>query len=426
MSSSQRAPSALAAGDHRRIGRDLDLFHIDPEIGPGLPLWLPAGVAVRDALEALAREVEFRAGYRRVITPHITRERLYHRSGHLPLYGEHMFPPMIPPRSGGDAYVLRPMNCPHHHRVFAARPRSFRDLPLRLAEHGQVYRYEDSGALSGLMRARGMCINDAHIYCAPEQIQGELEAALRMHQAVYELLGLSGWRARLSMWDPDDPRRAGKYVDDPDAWAESQARLAAAAAAVGLDVVEAPGEAAFYGPKIDFQLVNALGREETASTCQLDFAVPARMGLSYITSGGGRATPWVIHRAPLGTHERFVAFLAEHYGGAFPTWMAPVQALVLCVADRQRPYGQAVVDRLRAAGVRAELGAPGARLGGAIREAAAARVPNLLIVGAREAAAGAVCLRRRGGARQEVLSLEAAEGFLLGLIKGRHLDAPAG
>jgi threonyl-tRNA synthetase len=326
---------------------------------------------------------------------------------------------------GDQAVCLKPMNCPHHHRIFAARPRSYRDLPLRLAEHGQVYRYEDSGALSGLLRVRGMCMNDAHIYCAPDQVRGELAAVIAMHQRAYEILGLSGFRLRFSTWDPHDPKGREKYVHDPAAWASSQAAVREVLDASGLPYDEGPGEAAFYGPKIDFQLRSVTGREETASTVQLDFAVPARMGLRYVDADGARRTPYVIHRAPLGTHERFVAFLVEHCGGAFPTWLAPVQVRVLCVSDRFRPYAEGVVDALRSEFVRAELDRSGQRVGRMIREAQVRKIPNVLVIGEREQADGSVTLRRRGERRQRAMPAAELQRRVLAAIRARD-DAPLG
>ncbi|MBZ0251932.1 MAG: threonine--tRNA ligase, partial [Candidatus Methylomirabilis sp.] len=316
--------------DHKKLGPLLDLYHIDQEaIGKGLILWMPNGTAIREELEKLAKEEEFRAGYRRVATPHITREQLYYSSGHLPYYAEVMFPPMtVHEQAEGEegardgvkeTYYLKPMNCPHHHRIFAARKRSYRDLPLRLTEYGQVYRFEGHGMLSGLLRVRGMCMNDAHLYCTEDQIQAELLGVMRLTERYFKLLGIEDFHLRLSLRDPEDPKGKQKYVDNPDAWEVTEAQVRRALEESGLPFVEAKGEAAFYGPKIDIQLRTVTGREETFATNQLDFAVPRadRMNLTYVGPDGREHHPYVIHRAPLGTHERFIAYLIEHFGGAF-------------------------------------------------------------------------------------------------------------
>jgi threonyl-tRNA synthetase len=397
--------------DHKKLGRELDLFEIDTEyVGPGLPLWLPKGTVIRDELEKLAKELEFEAGYERVATPVIAKTDLYYRSGHLPYYQEHMYPFMdlVERDEEGneqvrDQYVLRPMNCPHHHRVFAARPRSYRDLPLRLAEYGNVFRYEDHGALSGLLRVRGMTMNDAHIYCTEDQIKSEFIAVIEMHQRVYEVLGLNEFYMRFSTWDPDSDKGKEKYVDDPEAWEKTQRIVRDAMDETGVPYVEGKGEAAFYGPKIDVQFRTVTGREETASTNQLDFAQPERMGLVYQGADNQEHRPYVIHRAPLGTHERFTAFLIEHYGGAFPTWLAPVQVRVLTVSDRFEEYARGVVAALRRDGVRAEIDTRHDTLGKAIRMAATEKVPNTLVIGEREVEEQTVTLRRLGSREQETM-----------------------
>ena len=394
--------------DHRKLGRELDIFVIDDVVGPGLPLWLPNGTVLREELEKLAKEIEFKRGYQRVATPHIAREELYHRSGHLPYYREHMFPSMKLDDDnvgGGRDYVLRPMNCPHHHLVFAARPRSYRELPLRLAEYGTDYRNEDSGALSGLLRVRGMTMNDAHIYCTAEQIKDEFIDVLRMHMELYEILDLDDYYMRFSTWDPDSPKGREKYVDNPDAWARTQDVVREALEELEIDYAEGKGAAAFYGPKVDVQFRSVTGREETASTNQLDFAQPERLGLTYQGPDNRPHRPYVIHRAPLGTHERFVAFLLERYGGAFPSWLAPVQVEVLTVSDRFREHAARIVGVLRSEdGARAELHAGDEPLGKAIRAAGARKVPNVLVIGEREVAQDTVTLRRHGSRDQEQMS----------------------
>jgi threonyl-tRNA synthetase len=412
--------------DHKKLGRELDLFVIDELVGPGLPLWLPNGTVLRDELEKLAKELEFEAGYQRVATPHIAKTDLYYLSGHLPYYAPHMYPFMELRENAEDGeeevleeYVLRPMNCPHHHRIYASRPRSYRDLPLRLAEYGTVYRYEDHGALSGLLRVRGMTMNDAHVYCTEEQITDEFVAVIEMHRRVYEILGLHDFYMRFSTWDPTTAKGQAKYVDDPEAWEKTQNLVRRAMEQTGVRTVEGKGEAAFYGPKIDVQFRTVTGREETASTNQLDFAQPARMGLTYAGADNSEHRPYVIHRAPLGTHERFVAFLIEHYGGAFPTWLAPIQARIIPVSDRFNENAVAVERQLRAVGIRADREHGDQTLGKAVRAAIAQKIPNVLVIGEREAEAGTVTLRRYGVREQETLGVEALTAKLQRAIAAR-------
>jgi threonyl-tRNA synthetase len=417
------AYEAAQARDHKRLGPQLDIYHVDNLVGRGLPLWLPNGTIVRDELEKLARELEFKAGYQRVATPHLAKADLYHTSGHLPYYAEDMFPAMAvhDPDSEeiDEAYVLRPMNCPHHHRVFASRPRSYRDLPLRLAEYGHCYRWESSGAVSGLLRVRGFCMNDAHIYCMPAQIRDEVKQVMSLYQEAYRVLGLDDYTLRFSRWDPE---RTEKYVDNPAAWAYCEAVLADVLTELGLEYTDGPDEAAFYGPKIDIQFKTVTGREETVSTVQLDFAQPARMGLKYVASDGHEHVPYCIHRAPLSTHERMVAFLLEHYGGAFPTWLAPVQVRVITVSDQFEDYGREIVERLRHRFVRAEMPPHSDTVPKKIREAVTEKVPNLLIVGEREQADRTVTLRRYGIAEQTTLPLAEFEAVIAEAIAERHRE----
>ena len=415
--------SSLDAGDHRRLGRELGLFALDAEVGKGLPLWLPHGTVVREELEKLAKELEFKAGFQRVATPHLARTELYRRSGHLPYYERDMYPLLEVIEDGDngalkDEYALRPMNCPHHHRVFAAEPRSYRDLPLRLAEYGQVYRWERSGALAGLARVRGMCMNDGHIYCAAEQVAGELNAVLDMYGDVYRLLGIDDARFRLSLRDANDAR--GKYVDDEGSWQWAECVLRDILVARGVDYEPGVGHAAFYGPKIDIQVRTLGGTEETLSTVQLDFVQPARLGLRYTASSGQPAVPFCVHRAPLSTHERFVAFLVERFGGALPTWLAPVQVRVLAVSDAQRDYAVELVRRLRGRFVRAETAAAGETLARNVRDASARKIPNIVVVGRREQADGTVTLRTLGSEKQRTLRIDAFERQLLQTIEERR------
>ena len=413
--------------DHKRLGRELELYLLDDDVGRGLPLWLPNGTVVRDELEKLAVELEFKAGYQRVATPHIAKTNLYARTGHLAHYRESMYPPLevMEETPGGEAvresYTLRPMNCPHHHRIYAARPRSYRELPLRLAEYGQCYRWEASGAVSGLARVRGMCMNDAHIYCTEAQVRSVFREVIAQYDEAYRILGLTDYRFRLSRWDPDDPKGREKYVDAPEEWQRTEAIIAALLAELGLDYEDAPGEAAFYGPKIDVQFRTVTGREETLSTVQLDFAVPPRLGLAYVGADGAEHTPYCIHRAPFSTHERFVAILVEHFGGAFPTWLAPVQVQVITVSEKFTGYAEGLVSRLRENFVRAELASEADTVSKKIREGVTRKIPNLLVVGEREMAENTVTVRRYGIKQQKTLPFERFEAALRDAVAARAL-----
>lgn len=415
---------SLGSNDHRSIGRRLKLFALDEQVGKGLPLWLPNGTIVRDELEKLARELEFQAGFERVATPQIARSDLYRTSGHLPFFADGMYPLMDVAEESEDegaslkdSYALRPMNCPHHHRVFAAEPRSYRDLPLRLAEYGQVYRWERSGALSGLSRVRGMCMNDGHIYCEREQVRSEIAAVLAMYKEVYRLLGISSYRFRLSRHDPSDPR--GKYANDPEAWAWAEALLADLLREQGFQYEDGVGHAAFYGPKIDIQVSTAAGGEETLSTVQLDFVQPGRMGLSYVGGDGQSKVPLCIHRAPFSTHERIVAYLCELYQGAFPTWLAPVQLLVIPVSKKYASYAEEIVARFREKFIRAQLARSSETVSRNVLEATQQRVPNCVVVGAREQAARSVTLRTFGVKEQVEMQVDALEESVLHAIRVR-------
>jgi threonyl-tRNA synthetase len=415
--------AAAGLREHKKLGRELELFAFDDDIGPGLPLWLPNGTAIRDELERLMRELEFDAGFERVATPHVARQELYYKTGHLPYYADGMFPFMQHPGDPEAAvFALRPMNCPHHHKVFAAKRRSHRELPFRISEYGHVYRYEDSGAVSGLLRTRCMCMNDAHIYCTPEQVVPELLAVLDMHRHVYAVLGLSEFRIRLSTRG-DGSAHANKFVDDPEGWVRSEAILRDVLVRSELPFFEGPGEAAFYGPKIDFQFRMVTGREETASTLQLDFAMAERLDLSYVGPDGQLRRPLILHRAPLGTHERFVALLIERFGGAFPTWLAPIQARVLPVGEAYDDYAKQVQRALRAIRVRADIDPSGPTLAKRIREAAVKKIPNVLVVGEREMASQSVAVRRRGSEKQQVMPLVELQQRLRDAVDSRSLEA---
>jgi threonyl-tRNA synthetase len=392
--------------DHRKIGAEMGLYAIDTEyVGPGLPLWLPKGAAIAEELEKLARETEFAAGYVRVKTPHIARERIYKTSGHIPLYLESMFPPLELKESGAapdapaERYYLKAMNCPHHHRIFAAEPRSYRDLPLRLAEYGTCYRYEQSGELFGLMRVRSLSMNDAHIYCTPEQFAQEFNGVNEMYLKYFKIFGIDKYVMRFSTHDP--ARLTGdkaKFVNEPELWKQTEEMVRNTLKNSGINYVEVPNEAAFYGPKIDVQVWSVIGREFTLATNQVDFAVPKRFGLVYRDRDNTEKTPLCIHRAPLGTHERFIGFLIEHYAGNFPLWLAPEQVRVLTIGEEEPlvNYAKSIVQDLRVEMVRAEGDYGSDKINGKIQRAEQAKVHTMLVVGPRDLQAGAVSVRVHG------------------------------
>jgi threonyl-tRNA synthetase len=411
--------------DHRKIGAEMGLFALDAEyVGPGMPLWLPKGTVMVEELEKLAKETEFAAGYVRVKTPHLAKEKMYQTSGHLPYYAESMFPPMelkekgAAPGAEAERYFLKAMNCPHHHRIFAAEPRSYRDLPLRLAEYGCCYRYEQSGELFGLMRVRSLNMNDSHIYCTPEQFAQEFQAVNDMYLKYFKIFGIEKYEMRFSTHDP--ARLGEKYVGEPELWLKTEDMVRQVLKTSGINYVEVPNEAAFYGPKIDVQVWSVIGREFTLATNQVDFAVPKRFGLVYKDRDNVEKTPLCIHRAPLGTHERFIGFLIEHYAGNFPLWLAPEQVRVLPVTEAQIEYAKGIVGELRANQVRAELEFSNDKLQGRILRAEEARVHTMLVVGPKEQDALAVAVRVHGKGHQGIKPrLEAVAGILLA-IKERH------
>lgn len=410
--------------DHRRIGKEMQLFTFDSEqVGPGLPLWMPKGTVLVEELEKLAKETEFEAGYDRVRTPHLAKESLYLTSGHLPYYEESMFPAMeFEEETGGEKvrYFLKAMNCPHHHKIYAAAPRSYRDLPLRFAEYGTCYRYEQSGELMGLMRVRSMQMNDAHIYCTAEQFEAEFNAVNEMYLKYFKLFGFEKYLMRFSTHDPD--KLGKKFVDNPELWLKTENMVRDVLQASGINYVEVPNEAAFYGPKIDVQVWSAIGREFTIATNQVDFAVPARFDLEYTTSENTKETPLCIHRAPLGTHERFIGFLIEHFAGDFPTWLAPEQVRVLPISDKIADYAQSILADLKAAGVRATADLHAEKLGAKIRKAELEKVPNVLVVGANEAEEGNVSVRSRFDGDRGSMSRDAFLTDLLETIQARKLQ----
>jgi len=384
--------------DHRKLGRELELFTFSPDVGAGLPLWMPNGMVIRQELEFLALQEERRDGYRRVATPHITKESLFYRSRHLPYYNDGMYSPLD---IDGENYYLRPMNCPFHHLVYGATRHSYRELPLRLAEYGQDYRYEASGGLSGLMRVRGFCMNDAHIYCRYDQAKDEFIRVMHLHARYYDLMNIKEYYMRLSL---PDMGKLDKYVDAPEKWIAALEIIKQAMQESGYKYIEGQGEAAFYGPKIDFMIRSAIGTEYTISTNQLDFLATETFDLKYIGEDGAEHPLYVIHRAPLGTHERFTAFLIEHYAGAFPVWLAPIQARVIPISEKVSDYAQKVVDALFAApvvngtgGLRVDIDTSAERMQKKIRDAQLKKIPYMLVVGEREAAEGKVAVRLRSG-----------------------------
>ncbi|HLI11731.1 MAG TPA: threonine--tRNA ligase [Alphaproteobacteria bacterium] len=394
--------------DHRKIGHELELFAFSADVGAGLPLWLPKGMVMRQELEFLALQEERRDGYVRVATPQITKEALYYRSRHLPYYKDDMYPPID---IEGENYYLRPMNCPHHHQVYLAGKHSYRELPLRIAEYGQVYRYEPSGGLSGLMRVRGFAQNDAHIYCRYDQAKDEFLKVMHLHARYYDLMGIKEYHMRLSL---PDLNKLDKYVNEPERWLAALEIIRAAMKESGYPFKEAEGEAAFYGPKVDFMIKSAIGTEYAISTNQLDFLATETFDLKYVGEDGQEHPVYVIHRAPLGSHERFVAFLIEHYAGAFPTWLAPVQVRIVPITDRQNDYAVSLRDRLFAApvtngtgGLRVDVDFSNERMQKKIRTAQTQKIPYMLVVGDREAESGTVAVRLRSGKDLGAMPLDA-------------------
>ncbi|MER7988208.1 threonine--tRNA ligase [Streptomyces noursei] len=396
--------------DHRRLGRALDLFDTDPLMGAGLPYWLPDGAAVRHALEEYVHEVERRAGYRHVYSPVLGKRELYEISGHQDHYSEDMFPPM---EVGGEQLVLRPSLCPHHALIYRSRPHSYRELPLRIAELGGMYRSERSGVLGGLTRVRAIQLNDAHIFCALDQVADEARAALELIRRAYADLGIRAARYRLSL-----PGEGGKYVADPAMWRRAAALLTEALDGSGVPYEAAGGEAAFYGPKIDVQIVDRAGRESTLSTVQVDLHQPRRFDLSYVGPDGGRHRPVMVHRAVIGSVERAVAHLIEEHGGAFPAWLAPVQVAVLPLSAAELPHAEALVRRCVDRGLRAALADPAqGTLGARVR--AARHAPYQAVIGPREAGADLVALRLRDGRRPAPLPAAEALARIAAVVAGR-------
>ena len=387
--------------DHRKLGRDLEIFIFDEDVGPGLPLWLPNGGIVIEELEGLAKEMEEKRGYDRVRTPHLAKDALFERTGHLSHYAESMYPPM---EMEGVRYYMKPMNCPFHHKIFDSKPRSYRDLPLRLGEYGTCYRFEKSGELFGLMRVRSMQMNDAHIYCSEEQFEEEFMGVVDLYLEYFRIFGVEKYVMRLSTH-----HKAGlgkKYIDNEPMWLKTEEMVRNAMRNGNVPFVEVPDEAAFYGPKIDVQIWSAIGREFSLATNQVDFAVPARCDLSFVNRAGDAEIPICLHRAPLGTHERMIGFLLEHYGGKFPVWLSPEHARVIPINDSHNDYAQKIAERLRDAKIRAQADLGPDRMNAKIRQAQLMQVPYMLVVGDREIENSTVSVRKRDGARQNGLPVE--------------------
>jgi len=387
--------------DHRKIGKQMKIFTFDDEVGPGLPLWLPNGSVIIEQIEQLAKETEEDAGYDRVKTPHITKGSLYEKSGHLSHYKESMFPAMD---IDGNEYYLKPMNCPHHHKIFASSPRTYKELPLRLAEYGTCYRYEKSGQLFGLMRVRSMQMNDAHIYCTEEQFKQEFLEVCKMYLKYFEIFGIEKYEMRLSLHDPD--KLGEKYVNEPELWVKTENLVRESLQDGKLNYVEIPGEAAFYGPKIDVQVWSAIGREFTLATNQVDFAVPAKFNLTYIDNKNEDKTPLCIHRAPLGTHERFIGFLIEHFAGNFPLWLAPVQTAIIPISDKFNDYAQSIYDRLRKQKVRVNIDLRNEKMGAKIRNAEINKTPIMIIIGEKEVESETLSIRRKFSGNQGIFKID--------------------
>lgn len=413
--------------DHKKLGKELDLFHFEPIVGKGLPLWLPNGTIIRDEIEKYAKEVEFRNGYKRVTTPHITQADLFKRSQHLPAYEDSMFPPIVCKHEDTgfeEKYYLKPMNCPFHHLIFDSRLRSYRDLPLRLAEYGTVYRYEQSGELTGLLRVRCMTMNDAHVYVSLDQVEQEIKNIVKMYNEFYDTFRLKDYTFRLSIRGEENK---DKFKGDDATWTKAEKILEKVLIELNVPYCQGIGEAAFYGPKIDIQFKNLMGREETVSTIQVDFLSSVNFNLKYVDADGTDKTPVIIHRAPLSTHERFVSFLVEYFGGAFPTWCAPVQVALIPVNETCISYCQAIAADLNANYVRVEVDDSTASFSKKIRTNTVRKIPIVLVVGNKEADEQTVTIRRYGFSDQETMPLTEFKRVLDDEIRQRkNLREPMG
>ena len=387
--------------DHRKLGKELGIYTMDDDVGPGLIMWMPNGTIIIEELEKLAKETESAAGYKRVVTPHIAKESMYITSGHLPYYAESMYPPM---ELEGEKYYLKSMNCPHHHKIYAAEPKSYRDLPYRVAEYGTVYRYEQSGELFGLMRVRCLHMNDAHIYCTKEQFNDEFRAVNDMYLKYFKIFGIDKYVMRLSLHSKE--KLGVKYVNEPELWVETEEMVRNVLKESNIPFVEVQDEAAFYGPKIDVQIYSVIGREFTLATNQVDFSQGRSFKLKYTKQDNTEDTPLIIHRAPLGTHERFIGFLLEQYAGKLPLWLAPVQVKVLPISDKFLPYAQSISQKLKNADIRAEVDDRNEKIGKKIRDSELMKTPYMLVVGEKEMSDNTVAIRRQGKGDAGVKEIE--------------------
>lgn len=403
--------------DHRKIGKELSLFTFDDMVGQGLPLWLPNGGIMIEEMERLAKEDEDADGYHRVVTPHIAKEELYITSGHLPYYADSMYPPM---EMDGTKYYLRAMNCPHHHKVFDAEQKSYKDLPYRIAEYGTCYRYEDSGALFGIMRSRVLHMNDAHIYCTKEQFYEEFSKVNRLYQKNFELFGVTDYKMRLSLHEPS--KLGQKYVNNPELWLETEDMVRKVLIDLGVKFEEVADEAAFYGPKIDVEMKSAIGRWFTMATNQVDFSSAEKFNLNFKNSNNEEERPLIIHRAPLGTHERYIGFLIEHFAGNFPTWLAPQQVAILPISDKFLPYALEVNAAMRAAGIRSKADDRNEKIGKKIRDAEMMKIPYMMIIGEKEMTDNKVSVRIHGQGDKGMLPLDEVVNKLKQEIKSRSLE----
>jgi threonyl-tRNA synthetase len=401
--------------DHRKLGKELGIFTMDDDVGPGLPLWLPNGTVIIEELEKLAKETETAAGYKRVVTPHIAKESMYLTSGHLPYYADSMFPPM---EMDGEKYYLKAMNCPHHHKIFDADQKSYKDLPYRIAEYGTCYRYEQSGELFGLMRVRCLHMNDAHIYCNREQFAQEFKAVNEMYIKYFKIFGVDKYVMRLSLHDPN--KLGQKYVNEPELWKETEEMVRKVLIDTNTPFIEVQDEAAFYGPKIDVQIWSAIGKEFTLATNQVDFNSGLKFKLSFTNQNNQPEVPLIIHRAPLGTHERFIGFLLEHYAGKFPTWLAPLQVKILPISDKFMDYANTILQKLKNADIRAEIDDRNEKIGKKIRDTELARVPYMLVIGEKEMNEGKASVRRQGKGDAGAKDMEAFLQEILAEIKERR------
>jgi threonyl-tRNA synthetase len=403
--------------DHRKLGKELGIFTMDDDVGQGLIMWMPNGTVIIEELEKLAKETEQAAGYKRVVTPHIAKESMYLTSGHLPYYADSMYPPM---EMDGEKYYLRSMNCPHHHKIYAAEPKSYRDLPYRVAEYGTVYRYEQSGELFGLMRVRCLHMNDAHIYCTKEQFNDEFRAVNDLYLKYFKIFGVDKYVMRLSLHSPE--KLGIKYVNEPELWKQTEEMVRNLLIESNIPYVEVQDEAAFYGPKIDVQIYSVIGREFTLATNQVDFSQGRSFKLQYTTQDNKTETPLIIHRAPLGTHERFIGFLLEHYAGKLPLWLAPVQVKLLPISDKFIGYSQSVLDKLKKADIRAELDDRSEKIGKKIRDTELMRVPYMFVVGEKEVNEEKVAVRRQGKGDLGAKSVDEIINELVAEIKERKAE----